>query len=92
MVEPMLDAASTTACITNWCGDDVTTVQDWVRDASAWSGREGRVVIEPVPGSPAGSLADPIRRRSLTGPCRTTFNSAFRQLFSEMTGITPEDR
>jgi UDP-glucuronate 4-epimerase len=92
MVEPMLDAASTTACIINWCGDDVTTVQDWVRDASAWSGREGRVVIEPVPGSPAGSLADPTRRRSLTGPCRTTFNFAFRQLFSEMTGITPEER
>jgi len=92
MVEPMLDAASTTACITNWCGDDVTTVQDWVRDASAWSGREGHVEIEPVPGSPAGSLADPTRRRSLTGPCRTTFHSAFRQLFSEMTGITPEDR
>jgi hypothetical protein len=29
---------------------------------------------------------------SLTGPCRTTFPSAFRQLFTAMTGIVPEDR
>jgi UDP-glucuronate 4-epimerase len=91
MVEPLLDAASTTAYITNWCGDDVTTVQDWVRNTAAWSGREGRIVIESVPGSPAGSLADPTRRQSVTGPCRTSFNSTFRQLFNEMTGITPED-
>ncbi len=92
MLEPLLDAAGVPACITNWCGDDVTTVQDWVRDAAAWSGREGRVVIDAVPGGPAGSLADATRRRSLTGPCHTTFNTAFRQLFTEMTGIVPEDR
>jgi len=90
MLEPLLDAAATTACITNWCGDDVTTVQEWVRDAAVWSGREGRVVVEPVPGSPAGARADPTRRQALTGPCRTTFDTAFRQLFTEMTGITPE--
>jgi len=92
MLEPLLDAAGVPAYVTNWCGDDVTTVQDWVRDAAAWSGREGHVVIEPVPGSPAGSMADPTRRMSLTGPCRTTFSSAFRQLFTEMTGIVPEHR
>jgi len=92
MLEPLLDAASVPAYITNWCGDDVTTVQDWVRDAAAWSGREGHIILDPVPGSPAGSMADPTRRRSLTGPCRTTFRSAFRHLFTEMTGIVPEDR
>ena len=59
MLEPLLDAASTTACITNWCGDDVTTVQVWMRDAAGWSGREADLVIESVPGSPAGSSADP---------------------------------
>jgi UDP-glucuronate 4-epimerase len=92
MLEPLLDAASVPACITNWCGDDVTTVQDWVRDAAAWSGREGHVAVDSVPGSPAGSMADPTRRMSLTGPCRTTFTSAFRQLFTAMTGIVPEER
>jgi nucleoside-diphosphate-sugar epimerase len=87
MLEPLLDAASTTACITNWCGDDVTTVQQWMRDAAAWSGLQARLVVEPVPGSPAGALADPGRRRALTGPCRTSFDAAFRQLFTTMTGI-----
>jgi UDP-glucuronate 4-epimerase len=89
MLEPLLDAASTTACITNWCGDDVTTVQDWMRDAAAWSGREAELVIQSVPGSPAGASADPTRRRSITGPCRTRFAETFRTLFTDVTGITP---
>ena len=89
MLEPLLDAASTTACITNWCGDDVTTVQDWMRDAAAWSGRDANVVIEPVPGSPAGAAADPTRRRSITGPCRTRFADTFGTLFTDLTGLAP---
>jgi UDP-glucuronate 4-epimerase len=89
MLEPLLDAASTTACITNWCGDDVTTAQDWMRDAAAWSGREAELVIQSVPGSPAGASADPTRRRSITGPCRTRFAETFRTLFTDVTGITP---
>jgi nucleoside-diphosphate-sugar epimerase len=87
MLEPLLDAASTTACITNLCGDDVTTVQDWMRDAAAWSGKESRLVVEPVPGSPAGARADPTRRRSITGPCRTRFDESFRELFTSISGL-----
>jgi UDP-glucuronate 4-epimerase len=89
MLEPLLDAASTTAFITNWCGDDVTTVQQWVADTARWSDREGRLEIQPVPGSPAGALADPARRRSITGPCRQGFDESFRRLFFDMTGIAP---
>jgi UDP-glucuronate 4-epimerase len=89
MLEPLLDAAATTACITNWCGDDVTTVQQWVSDAARWSGREGWLEVQPVPGSPAGALADPARRRSITGPCRRGFEESFTQLFFDMTGIAP---
>jgi len=91
MLEPLLDAAATTACITNWCGDDITTVQDWMRDAAAWSGsdHEPRLQVERPPGSPAGAMADATRRQSLTGPCRTTFADSFRSLFTEMTGIEP---
>ena len=89
MLEPLLDAAATAACITNWCGDDVTTVQQWVADTARWSGREGRLEVQPVPGSPAGALADPARRRSITGPCRYGFEESFRRLFSDMTGIAP---
>lgn len=89
MLEPLLDAAATTACITNWCGDDVTTVQAWMRDAAAWSGREPHLQVQPVAGSPAGALGDPTRRASITGPCRVRFDDAFRRLFQEMTGIAP---
>jgi UDP-glucuronate 4-epimerase len=89
MLEPLLDAAATTACITNWCGDDVTTVQKWVQDSARWSGREGRLEVQPVPGSPAGARADPARRRSITGPCRHGFEDSFRQLFFDMTGMAP---
>ena len=89
MLEPLLDAASATACTTNWCGDDDTTVQDWMRDAAAWSGREAMLEVVPVPGSPAGARSDPTRRTSLTGPCRTRFADTFRTLFEDVTGITP---
>jgi nucleoside-diphosphate-sugar epimerase len=89
-VEPLLDAASTTACITNWCGDDATTAQDWVAWAAEWSGRPGAIEVLHVPGSPAGTLADPTRRSSITGPCRTNFREAFRSLYDSMTeGDTP---
>jgi UDP-glucuronate 4-epimerase len=87
MLEPLLEAAGTPAFITNLCGDDVTTVQQWVGDAAAWSGRDGRIDVRSVPGSPAGALADPTRRRALTGPCRTNFDESFRQLFMEITGL-----
>jgi nucleoside-diphosphate-sugar epimerase len=88
-LEPLLDAAGTAACITNWCGDDVTTAQEWARDAAAWSGRPARVRTQPVPGHPAGCLADPTRRASLTGPCRTRFADAFRTLYDVMAEAPP---
>jgi nucleoside-diphosphate-sugar epimerase len=89
MLEPLLDAANTPALVTNWCGDDATTVQDWVRDAASWLGRDASVEIHPVPGSPPGAMADPTRRRSLTGPCRTRFPDTFRALFTDITGQEP---
>jgi nucleoside-diphosphate-sugar epimerase len=84
-LEALLDAASTTACITNWCGDDATTAQEWVALASEWSGRPGALEVRQVPGSPAGTLADPTRRSSITGPCKTSFRGAFRSLYDAMT-------
>lgn len=84
-LEPLLEAASTRATITNWCGDDSTTAQEWMSLAGEWSGRGFRLEVREVPGSPAGTLADPERRRSLTGPCRTSFPAAFRALYESMT-------
>lgn len=84
-LEPLLDAASTRAFITNWCGDDVTTAQEWMRWAGEWSGRPARLEVREVPCSPAGTLADPTLRTSVTGPCRTSFPAAYRALYEAMT-------
>ena len=85
-LEALLDAASTPANITNWCGDEVTTAQDWVRDASAWSGKEGQLIVRSVPGSPPGAVSDPTKRRSITGPCTTPFDASFRALYDMIAG------
>jgi nucleoside-diphosphate-sugar epimerase len=90
-LEPLLDAASTTACVTNWCGDEVSTAQEWACDAAAWSGREVRLRTQHVPCSPAGNIADPTRRASITGPCRTRFADAFRTLYDAMAAPEPAD-
>jgi UDP-glucuronate 4-epimerase len=84
-LEALLDAAGTTACVTNWCGDEVTTAQEWVAWASEWSGKPGTLEVHEVPCAPAGSSADPTRRRSITGPCRTNFRESYRALFDAMT-------
>jgi nucleoside-diphosphate-sugar epimerase len=84
-LEALLDTASTPATITNWCGDEVVTAQEWVREASTLSGMEGKIAVQPAPGSPAGTLADPAKRRSITGPCRTKFKDSFRRLYETMT-------
>jgi len=83
-LEALLDAASTTALITNWCGDETIPVQDWVRWAAEFSGRQATMATKTAPGIPPGSAADPARRRSITGPCQTTFKSEFRKLFDEI--------
>jgi len=41
--------------------------------------------VREVPCSPAGTLADPTRRQSITGPCRTSFPDAYRALYETMT-------
>ncbi len=80
-LEALLGAASTPALITNWCGDEVMTAQDWIREASALSGKEGQLIVNSVPGSPPGAVSDPTRRRSITGPCTTNFQESFRELY-----------
>jgi nucleoside-diphosphate-sugar epimerase len=83
-LEPLLGAAGSPALITNWCGDEDVTAQEWTAEASRLSGVEGRIEVVPAPGSPAGTRADPARRRSITGPCRTKFTEAYGRLFDEV--------
>ena len=83
-IESLLDAAGTPALITNWCGDETVTAQDWIAEASKLSGKPGHLEIRPAPGSPAGTCADPTRRQSITGKCRTDFWTEFRRLHEEI--------
>ena len=92
-LEALLDAASTPALITNWCGDVDVSAQDWIRVASELSGLPGRIEVCTVPGSPAGTRADPTRRRSITGPCKVDLDAAYRGLYTAMTappGVVPD--
>jgi nucleoside-diphosphate-sugar epimerase len=84
-LEALLDAASTPAVITNWCGDEDMTAQQWIAIAAERSGRPGEIVARHVPGSPAGTRADPTRRRSITGPCKVDLTAAFHALYDSMT-------
>jgi nucleoside-diphosphate-sugar epimerase len=83
-LEPLLDAAGTPALITNWCGDETVTAQEWIAEASRLSGKPGRLDIRPAPGSPAGTRADPTRRQSITGMCKTDFWTEFKRLHDEL--------
>jgi len=79
-VEPLLAAASVPATIVNWCGDDPVSVQQW----SAYFGElmdvEAKVVVNEVPGASRGSVGDPTRRRSLTGPAKVHWRDGFRRM------------
>lgn len=84
-VEPMLEAASNPAFIVNWGGDEHISVQEWVRLANEWSGRNAEVRVIPAPGAPIANASDPTLRRSITGPCSKDFRTEFRRLYESMT-------
>jgi nucleoside-diphosphate-sugar epimerase len=79
-VEPLLGAASVPATIVNWAGDDAVSVQEW----SAWFGEllgvDAKVVVKEIPGASRGSVADPAKRRSITGPARVHWKQGFRRM------------
>ena len=77
-IEALMDAASTEANIVNWCGDEVVTQRAWCEQAAALAGNSPSV--RPMPDAP-GNACDPGRRRSITGPCKTVFETAFAEIF-----------
>jgi nucleoside-diphosphate-sugar epimerase len=79
-IEPLLDAASRPATLVNWCGDEVVTQREWCEQAAAWLGKQARIEITPVPGTPSGGAHDPTRRRALTGPCKLEFRRSLTDL------------
>lgn len=84
-LEALLGSAGKNALITNWCGDETLPTQDWARWAAEYAGTQARLAVKTAPGVPLGSAADPTRRQSITGPCRTVFKDEFRKLYEELT-------
>jgi UDP-glucuronate 4-epimerase len=85
-LEPLLKAASNPALIVNWGGDEHMSVQDWVRKTNELSGKTATVDARPVVGAPVANAADPTFRKSITGPCRTSFWDDFRRLYDDIAG------
>jgi nucleoside-diphosphate-sugar epimerase len=81
-VEPLLGVASVPATIVNWGGDVPVTVEEWSGYFGELLGVDAAVVVEPVPGASVGSVADPTKRTSITGPCGVDWREGFRDMAS----------
>ncbi|MBL7497644.1 NAD(P)-dependent oxidoreductase [Frankia sp. CNm7] len=79
-LEPLLAAASVPATIVNWAGDEAVSVQQWAAYFGDLLGTQAAVDVEPIPGASVGSVADPTRRASITGPCRVGWRDGFRRV------------
>ncbi len=82
-VEAMLAAASTPAEIVNWAGDEAVTVQQWAQMAAGFAGKEANIEVRETPGAKRGSCADTTKRKSITGPCKVSFEDGFRRTFEQ---------
>jgi nucleoside-diphosphate-sugar epimerase len=79
-LEALLDAATVPATIVNWCGDDAVSVQEWVPYLGELLGVEATLQVTPVPGASVGSVGDPTKRASITGPCNVRWRDGFRRM------------
>jgi nucleoside-diphosphate-sugar epimerase len=79
-VEALLDAASVPATIVNWCGDEAVSVQQWAPYLGELLGVEPNVVLTPAPGASVGSVGDPTKRISITGPGKVHWRDGFRRM------------
>lgn len=87
-IEPLLAAAHRDAVVVNWAGDEIVTQRQWCERAGTLAGREPKLVVNAIPGTPNGVVADTAKRRALTGPCRVSFAPAFEALFAERSART----
>jgi nucleoside-diphosphate-sugar epimerase len=81
--ESLLAAASVPATIVNWGGDEPVSPQEWCAYFGELTGREPEVVVKDMPGTHRGSILDPTKRRSITGPCRVGWREGMRRLVDE---------
>ncbi|MEP0316014.1 MAG: NAD(P)-dependent oxidoreductase [Hyphomonas sp.] len=83
-MEPLLDAAATSALTVNWCGDDTVSSQETLDKIGAAYGRKAQYRTETKVGVPKGNAASAELRRSITGPCKMTFSEGLRDLINQV--------
>lgn len=88
-IEPLLDAAGRTPLTVNWCGDDVAISQETIARIGERSGKEARFTVKTAPGLAGGNISDAEKRRSITGPCQTSFHDGFERMLDEMLDGAP---
>jgi nucleoside-diphosphate-sugar epimerase len=79
-LEALLEIANVPATIVNWAGDEPVTVQQWCAYFGELLGVEAKVMVEEVPGTSIGGVADRTKRTSITGPCRVGWREGFRRV------------
>jgi nucleoside-diphosphate-sugar epimerase len=79
-IEPLLGAAGVPANIVNFCGDQAVSVQQWCAYIGELLGVEPVIEVSPVPDASVGSVGDPGKRITITGPCRTSWREGVRRM------------
>jgi nucleoside-diphosphate-sugar epimerase len=79
-VEPLLGVAGVPAAIVNWAGDEAVSVQQWSAYFGELLGVEAEIDVQPVPGASVGSVGDPTKRISITGPCQVHWREGLRRM------------
>jgi len=79
-LDALLGAASVPATIVNWCGDEAVSVQEWTAYLGELLGADPVVEVTPVPCASVGSVGDPTKRISITGPCQVHWRDGFRRM------------
>ncbi|QTH21162.1 NAD(P)-dependent oxidoreductase [Rhizorhabdus wittichii] len=88
-IGPLLDAAGRAPLTVNWCGDDVAISQDTIARIGERAGKAACFTVRSAPGLAGGNISDPEKRRSITGPCLTSFGDGFERLLDEMLDGAP---
>lgn len=79
-VEALLGTSSVPANIVNFCGDEAVSVQQWCAYIGELLGTEPVIEVTPVKDASVGSVGDPSKRISITGPCKVDWREGIRRM------------
>jgi nucleoside-diphosphate-sugar epimerase len=83
-LEAMLGAASVPATIVNWGGDEAVSPQQWCPFLADLAGVKAELVVQEAPGAQIGNIVDVTKRRSITGPCKVSWQDGMRAMFEAL--------